>query len=86
MGQGTPIQFAGLDSLLWGIVATLQWYSLPAMAISIAGIGIALIMSGDDIDRKSRLKQWIFNILAGGLLVFGAATIAGVLKGFLGGH
>lgn len=86
MGQGTPIQFAGLDNLLWGVVATLQWYSLPAMAISIAGIGIALIMSGDDIDRKSRLKQWIFNILVGGLLVFGAATIANVLKGFLGGH
>lgn len=86
MGQGTPIQFAGLDNLLWGIVATLQWYSLPAMAISVAGIGIALIMSGDDIDRKSRLKQWIFNILVGGLLVFGAATIANVLKGFLGGQ
>ncbi len=85
MGQGTPIQFAGLDNLLWGIVATLQWYSLPAMAISIAGIGIALIWSGDDIDRKSRLKQWIINLLIGGLLVFGAATIATILKGFLGG-
>lgn len=86
MGQGTPIQFAGLDNLLWGIVATLQWYSLPAMAISIAGIGIALIWSGDDIDRKSRLKQWIINLLIGGLLVFGAATIANILKGFLGGQ
>ena len=85
MGQGTPIQFAGLDNLLWGIVATLQWYSLPAMAISIAGIGIALIWSGDDIDRKPRLKQWIINLLIGGLLVFGAATIATILKGFLGG-
>lgn len=86
MGQGTPIQFSGLDNLLWGIVATLQWYSLPAMAISIAGIGIALIWSGDDIDRKSRLKQWIINLLIGGLLVFGAATIANILKGFLGGQ
>ena len=86
MGQGTPIQFAGLDSLLWGIVATLQYYSLPAMALSIAGIGIALIGSGDDIDRKSRLKHWIFNILIGGLLIFGAATIANVLKSFLGGQ
>ena len=65
MGQGTPIQFAGLDSLLWGIVATLQYYSLPAMALSIAAIGIALIASGDDVDRKSRLKHWIFNILIG---------------------
>lgn len=84
--QGTPIQFAGLDSLLWGIVATLAWYALPVMALSIGGIGIAMIMSGDDIDRKSRLKSWIFNILIGGLLVFGSSTIATVLKGFLGGQ
>lgn len=83
--QGTPIQFAGLDSLLWGIVATLAWYALPVMALSIGGIGIAMIMSGDDIDRKARLKSWIFNILIGGLLVFGSSTIATVLKGFLGG-
>lgn len=84
--QGTPIQFPGLDSLLWGIVATLQYYSLPAMALSIAAIGIALVMSGDDVDRKSRLKHWIFNILVGGLFVFGSTTLANILKGFLGGH
>ena len=83
--QGTPIQFASLDSLLWGIVATIQYYSLPVMALSIAGIGIALVASGDDIERKSRLKHWMFNILIGGLLVFGSTTIANVLKGFLGG-
>lgn len=82
---GTPIQFAGLDQLLWGIVATLQYYSLPTMALSIAGIGVALMMSGDDIDRKARLKHWIFNILVGGLLVFGASTLANILKTFLGG-
>ncbi|HSW98190.1 MAG TPA: hypothetical protein VLF89_10270 [Candidatus Saccharimonadales bacterium] len=55
------------------------------MALSIAGIGIALVGSGDDIDRKARLKHWIFNILIGGLLVFGSTTIANVLKTFLGG-
>lgn len=84
--QGTPIQFPGLEALLWGIVATLVYYSLPVMALSIAGIGVAMIMSGDDIDRKSRLKTWIFNILIGGLLVFGSSTLATILKGFLGGQ
>lgn len=84
--QGTPIQFAGLDALLWGIVATLQYYSLPVMSLSVAGIGVALITSGDDIERKARLKHWVFNIMIGGLLVFGASTIANVLKGFLGGQ
>jgi hypothetical protein len=56
------------------------------MALSIAAIGIALVASGDDIDRKARLKHWIFNILIGGLLVFSASTIATILKGFLIGH
>ena len=80
---GSVIKFDSLDKLLWGIVATLQYYSLPVMAIAIAAIGIALIASGDDTERKSKLKTWIFNILIGGVLVFGAATIANVLKGFL---
>ena len=55
------------------------------MALSIAMLGIFLVMSGDDTDRKSRLKGWIFNILIGGLLVFGAASIASILKTFVGG-
>lgn len=80
-----PIQFANLDQLLWGVVKTLQYFSLPVMAISIALLGVALIASGDDAERKSRLKGWIVNILIGGLLVFGAASIASILKQFVGG-
>lgn len=80
-----PIQFQNLDQLLWGIVKTLQWYSLPVMTVSIAILGIALIASGDDTERKSKLRGWIFNVLIGGLLVFGAASIASILKQFLGG-
>lgn len=80
-----PLQFANLDQLLWGIVKTLQYYSLPAMAIAIATLGVFLVMSGDDTDRKSRLKGWIINILIGGLLVFGSATLAQIIKTFVGG-
>lgn len=80
-----PLQFQNLDQLLWGIVKTLQYYSLPAMAIAIATLGIFLVMSGDDTDRKSKLKGWIINILVGGLLVFGAATLAQIIKTFVGG-
>ncbi len=79
------IQFTNLDQLLWGIVKTLQYYTLPVMALSIAILGVMLVGSADDTERKSKLKGWIFNILVGGLLVFGAATIASVLQGFLGG-
>lgn len=80
-----PLQFTNLDQLLWGIVKTLQWYSLPIMAIAIATLGVFLIMSGDDTDRKSNLKGWIVNILIGGLLIFGAATLANIIKQFVGG-
>lgn len=80
-----PIQFQSLDQLLWGVVKTLQYFSLPVMALSIAALGIALIASGDDTERKARLKGWIFNILIGGLLVFGAASLASILKQFVGG-
>ena len=62
-----------------------QYYSLPAMAIAIATLGVFLVMSGDDTDRKSRLKGWIVNILVGGLLVFGSATLAEIIKTFVGG-
>ncbi|PIS15709.1 hypothetical protein COT62_02225 [Candidatus Roizmanbacteria bacterium CG09_land_8_20_14_0_10_41_9] len=80
-----PLQFTNLDQLLWGIVKTLQWYSLPIMAIAIATLGVFLVTSGDDTDRKARLKGWIINILIGGLLIFGAATLAGIIGKFVGG-
>ncbi len=81
-----PLQFQNLDSFLWGIVKTLQWYSLPVMAIAIAALGVFLIGSGDDTERKSRLKGWIMNILVGGLLIFSASTLADVIKKFVGGQ
>ena len=78
--EGTAIEIGNLGQLLWDIVATIQFYSLPMMAISIAGIGIAMIFSGDDSMRKENLKGWIVKILIGGVLVFGAATIAQIVK------
>lgn len=80
-----PIQFANLDAFLWGVVATIQYYSLPIMAISLALLGVAMVMSGDDIDRKSKIKGVMINICIGGLIVFGAATLANLIKGFVGG-
>ncbi len=83
MSNAAPIQFSGLDNLLWGVVASVQFYTLPVMALAIATLGLLLIYSGDNTDRKSVLKGHIFNILVGGLLVFGATTIATVVKTFL---
>ena len=86
MQNAQPIIFPSLDALLWGVVATLQYYTLPIMALSVAILGVFLIASSDDTDRKAKLRSWIFNILIGGVLVFGASTLATILKAFFGGH
>jgi hypothetical protein len=83
-GVAQPIPIAGLDTFLWGIVETLKAYTVPVSAISIAAIGMALTLSGDSVDRKSTLKNWITNILIGGFLVGSATTIALDLKGRFG--
>ena len=78
--EGSAIEIGNLGQLLWDIVATIQFYSLPIMAISIAGLGAAMIFSGDDSMRKENLKGWIVKIFIGGVLVFSATTIAQIVK------
>lgn len=83
--QGQAIQFGNLDTLLWSIVKTIQYYSLPIMAIVIAFFGIKLMTSGDDTGAKESAKSWMVKVLIGGLIVFGAATLANIIKGAVGG-
>lgn len=77
---GQVIKIGSLDTLMWSIVTTIQWYTLPIMAIALAFLGVKLVMSGDDPHSKNELKGWIIKILVGGFIVFGATTIAGILK------
>lgn len=81
--SGKVIHIGSLDTLLWSIVATIQWYTLPLMAIALVFFGINLLMSGDDAHRKSEIKGWAFKIILGAFIIFGATTIAEVLKSFL---
>lgn len=80
---GKVIHIGSLDTLLWSIVATIQWYTLPLMAIALVFLGINLLMSGEDAHRKSEIKGWAFKIILGAFIIFGATTIAEVLKSFL---
>jgi len=78
--DGNAIQIGNLGQILWSIVATIQFYSLPVMAIAIAGIGLAMVFSGDDTAKKESLKDWIIKIVIGGILVFSASSLAKVIQ------
>jgi len=81
--EGEVIKVEKIDAFLWSIIKTIQWYTLPLMAIALVGIGLKLVLSGDDNSSKEQAKSWLIRILIGGTLIFGAATIAGVLKNTL---
>lgn len=83
--QGTVIAFSNLDNLLWSIIATIQYYTLPVMTIALVFLGIKLVASGDDTASKDIVKSWMLKILIGGVLIFGAAIIAGLIKTAVGG-
>ncbi len=83
--QGQAIQFGNLDNLLWSIVKTVQYYTLPLMAIALVLLGVKLLTSGDDTGAKDSIKSWIIKILIGGIVIFGAASLATLLKSAVGG-
>lgn len=85
LAQGNVIVVGSIDELLWSIVKTIQYYSLPVMALTLAGLGIKLVSSGDDTQVKNVVKSWMIKILAGGVIIFGASSIATILKGAVGG-
>ncbi|MEI6887162.1 MAG: TrbC/VirB2 family protein [bacterium] len=83
--EGKAITIGSVDELLWSIVKTIQYYSLPMMAIALVGLGAKLITSGDDNQTKQSVKSWMIKVLSGGLVIFGASSIANVLKLAVGG-
>ena len=83
--EGSVISFPSLDNLLWSIVATIQYYTLPVMAIGLVLLGIKLVSSGDDTATKDLVKSWMVKILIGGILIFGASMIASLIKTAVGG-
>lgn len=83
--EGSVISFPSLDNLLWSIVATIQYYTLPVMAIGLVLLGIKLVSSGDDTATKDMVKSWMVKILIGGILIFGASMIANLIKTAVGG-
>ncbi len=82
--EGEAIEIGNLNKVLWDIVATIQFYSIPIVAISIAGIGLTIVFSGDDTAKKENLKEWIVKIVIGGILIFSSATIARIIKNSIG--
>lgn len=82
---GEVITFTSLDELLWSIVMTIQYYTLPIMAIALVFLGIKLVSSGEDTGTKDMVKTWMIKIMIGGVLIFGATVIAELIKKAVGG-
>lgn len=80
---GEAVHITKLDTLLWSIVKTIQLYTLPLMALSLVFLGIRLVTSGEDSQMKSDIKNWMIKIIIGGFIIFGATSIADILKNFL---
>ncbi|NJK70681.1 MAG: TrbC/VirB2 family protein [Thermales bacterium] len=83
--SGQVFRVDSIDSLLWSIVKTIQYYTLPIMAIVIAAFGIRLLTSGENVSTKESSKSWIIKVLIGSAIIFGATTIATLFKTYLGG-
>ena len=83
--SGQTMVFDSLDKLLWSIIVTIQYYTLPIIAIALVLLGVKLLTSGDDTNTKETVKTWIIKILIGGVIIFGAATLATIIKNNVGG-
>jgi len=55
------------------------------MAIALVLLGIKLLTSSDDTNTKETVKNWMIKILIGGVIIFGATTIATIIKSNVGG-
>jgi len=78
--KGAAIEIPAIDNLLWSVIKTIQFYTIPLMTLAIVVIGIRLLLSGEDTQVKEQSKNWIIRILIGGTLIFGATTIASLIK------
>lgn len=78
--QGTAFEVGGIENILWSVVKTIQKLAVPITAIALVAVGIGIVTSGEDDARKTDLKKIGGRILIGGVLVFGAATLAELIK------
>lgn len=81
--SGEAIEISNLDNLLWSIVKTIQFYTLPFIAISMVFLGIKLILSSDDPSARADIRSWMGKILIGGFIIFGASSISTIIKNSL---
>lgn len=78
--QGTAFNVGGIEEILWSVVKTIQKLAVPITAIALIAVGIGIVTSGEDDSRKTDLKKIGGRILVGGVLIFGAATLAELIK------
>ncbi len=78
--QGEALQIGNFDSLLWSVIKTIQMYTVPIGALVLAGLGVKMMISGDDTRAKESAKNTMIKVAVGMAIVFGATTISQLLK------
>lgn len=74
--EGQGFDTGNIEDILWKVVYTIQALAIPITGIALAAVGIGIMTSGEDEGRKSQLKSIGTKILIGGVLIFGATTLA----------
>ena len=77
------IRFGSIEDLLYSVIKTIMYLTAPLTALSLAFLGVKLMLSGDDDKTKGQVKGWMIKILIGSAIVFGSTFIATRLQGVL---
>lgn len=73
--SGQTIVFDSLDKLLRSIILSVQYYTLPIMAIALILLGIKLLTSIYNKRTVVLIKSWLIKIFIIGVIIFSTSTI-----------
>lgn len=74
-----PLDISSVLNFLWSLIKTGQTAYTVMAAGALVVLGFALVFSGDNTGRKMWILGFIASIIAGGVLVWGAPWLAGLI-------
>ena len=75
-----PLDISNILNFLWSIIKTGQMSYTVIAAGALIILGISLAMSGDNTNKKMSILGWMASIVGGGVLIWGAPWIAGLIN------
>ena len=78
--NATPIDISSVLNFGWSLIKTGQTAYTVVAAGALVALGFALAFSGDNTNRKMWIMGSMGTIVVGGILIWGAPWIAGLLN------